>query len=223
MQDLHEMRDAVATAFEAHGDAVVAANRQVTINEPDYGVVLGDVRSQCRATTNGQDCDGIVLVLDSYSAVKYFASAQSAGVTFDVTELAPFALSQQVALGVPMGNAVGWTGFIPPIEDGSEGATRYASDMHAASEERDLIHPYTEAAYVGTMVLAQAIGRVGVNLTRDALKAVLDSQSFDLDVTASPLSWALDKHANRSARGYRGVYTGTFAGWRRVDGWRSAI
>lgn len=215
--DFAEIKDGAVQKISQMG-ATLGASRAVSLSESDFSAVIYDVRSQCES--NGGDCDAMLLVLDSVGAVKFFQAAERLGAGFGRVELAPTAVAKATGTNShPPDPVAGWTGFTPPRSNAA--ANRYESELLSRYPYTDPFHPYTEAAYVGTLVFAHALGRVGVNATRDALRAVLDSESFDLDLTAAPLTWSAGRHANRSAQAMEFVYVPVFAGFRPSGEWVS--
>lgn len=200
-----EVRDGVALAVTSLPGASIGADRRISISEPSFESVINDLDNQCRVSV-GEVCDALILAVDSINAVKFFNAAQRLGRKFADIEVSPWAFNDLVPRDAPYSaDAIGWTGFMPPIAPANEAAARYEELLTLYYGNVDAKNPILEAAYTGTLLLAHAMGRVGVNLTRAALQSVLDTESFDLGLTAGPLSWSADRHANRSLRGYRGL------------------
>lgn len=116
-----------------------------------------------------------------------------------------------------------WTGYNPPIDRYAAipDVAAYVDDIKAVSPNADVRNQFTEGAYLGMRTLVEALGRVGPELTRDRLRATLDSMDYGNQIT-SGLSWRPGKHfANTRARAFSMVVSGSnFSGWRdEQTGW----
>jgi ABC-type branched-subunit amino acid transport system substrate-binding protein len=108
-----------------------------------------------------------------------------------------------------------WTGYDPPIggDLGRPAMRSYVDDVRGASGSADSANTFVEGAYVGMSLLEDALRRVGPNLTRARLKAMLDSMTFRSGLS-SPLSWRPGDHfANVTMRAFSIQYRDRFAGW----------
>lgn len=113
-----------------------------------------------------------------------------------------------------------WTGYNPPIEAlaSQPAVARYVNDIRQESATADVANQFLEGGYVGMSLLVEALQKVGSNLTRDNLRQVLDSMTFDSGLS-SPLTWRPDNHfANVSAQAFEIQYKQSFAGWRQKSG-----
>ncbi len=208
---------AMRTTIAGLAGATLAAERRVSISEPNYDSVINDVRRQC----GDQMCDAVVLAIDTMGAVKFSHASEQQGIRAPATALTPAAFNRLFERNCgDCRDFYGWTAFHPPIGDAPPAVAEYHAVLQSLDPTADATNPYTEAAYAGTMVAAIAMGRAGTNLTRAGLKAVLDSQSFDIGLTAAPLSWNGTRQANRSLRSYQSVTVdGNFSGWRSTGDW----
>ena len=111
-----------------------------------------------------------------------------------------------------------WTGYKPPIEDYADDSIvkAYVSDLRKTSSTVDVYNAFAEGGYVGMSLLVKALESVGPNLTRERLKAALDSIAFASGLTLdSSLSWRPGDHfAGRTMQAFSIEYKGTFGGWR---------
>jgi ABC-type branched-subunit amino acid transport system substrate-binding protein len=214
-----EVRDSVRRAIRDLPGASVEADRRVSLSEPSYESVLNDIENQC----GGQMCDALVLAIDATSAIKWSYAADRMGVRAPVaTSIVPEGFNERFAreCSAACDGLFAWTGFAPPVGDAPDAAITYRSDLRSFSLDADPDNALTEAAYAGTMLAAIAMGRAGVNLTRNGLRTVLDEGVFSVGLTATALSWTQDRHANRYLNAYSIVMVaGSFAGWRRETGW----
>jgi ABC-type branched-subunit amino acid transport system substrate-binding protein len=118
-----------------------------------------------------------------------------------------------------------WTGYDHPVPGAvSKAGQRYIDDVRAANPRADFDNTFVEGAYLGMELLEQALRDVGADLTRERLKASLDSMTFSSGLTA-PLSWRAGDHfANTSMSAYAIQYRDRFSGWadlgiRFADPW----
>lgn len=116
-----------------------------------------------------------------------------------------------------------WTGYNPPIGglETKPGVAEYVRDVKAKDSGIDVNNQFVQGAYLGASVFVEALREVGPNLTRDNLQAVLDSMTFESDLS-SPLTWKAGNHrANVSAQSFSmAVANNTFQGWSRASGFQ---
>jgi ABC-type branched-subunit amino acid transport system substrate-binding protein len=109
-----------------------------------------------------------------------------------------------------------WTGYNPPIGPlaSKPGVAAYVNDVRAVKPGIDINNQFVEGSYLGMTVFVEALKRVGPNLTRERLKAVMDSMTFENDL-ASTLTWKPGQHAAnvRSQSFSMTVSQGAFRGW----------
>ena len=113
-----------------------------------------------------------------------------------------------------------WTGYNPPIERlASEPAVvKYVDEVRSESASVDTANQFVEGGYLGMSLLVAALEKTGPNLTRNNLKATLDSMTFDIGLS-SPLTWRPGDHfANKTAQAFQIQYKQTFNGWRQQTG-----
>lgn len=113
-----------------------------------------------------------------------------------------------------------WTGYHPPIDAlaSQPGVAEYVDDIRRESSSADVVNQFLQGGYLGMRLLVAALEKTGPNLTRQTLKATLDSMTFDTGLS-TPLSWKAGDHfANKSAQAFEIQYAQTFAGWRHVTG-----
>jgi ABC-type branched-subunit amino acid transport system substrate-binding protein len=111
-----------------------------------------------------------------------------------------------------------WTGFKPYIESYiNDAAVReYVRDLERVNPQADEYNAFAEGAYLGMKLLVEAMKRVGPNLTRQALKGVLDSMDLTTGLTLdghlrfSPTN----RFVNTTLQGFIIQNKGTFSGWR---------
>ena len=109
----------------------------------------------------------------------------------------------------------GLASFNPPIERfaSEPGVAKYVADIQAESANADVNNQFLEGGYLGMQLLVEGLRQAGPNLTRDRLKAVLDSLTFDVGLTR-PMTWSAGRFANTAAQGFQIGFQGSFNGWR---------
>jgi ABC-type branched-subunit amino acid transport system substrate-binding protein len=109
-----------------------------------------------------------------------------------------------------------WTGYNPPIGRLSSlpDVAEYVDDVKSVSPGTDVNNQFLEGAYLGMRVFLDALEKVGPDLTRERLRAVLNSSAFRSDLS-SPLAWREDsRFANQSAQAFKILTAaGSFAGF----------
>jgi hypothetical protein len=119
-----------------------------------------------------------------------------------------------------MGNGAGdrgkdGAGYSSIVVSNAAGVKQYVDDLHGQNSSADAFNQFTEGSYLGLQLLVEAMGKVGGNLTRDALKAELDKTSLDTGLAASPSAWSSGNHwAVGGAQGFTMQSSNGFAGWR---------
>jgi ABC-type branched-subunit amino acid transport system substrate-binding protein len=118
--------------------------------------------------------------------------------------------------GEPCNGMLLWTGYNPPIGEKQNlpGVAKYVNDVQAIDHGADVNNQFLEGAYLGMTVFVEALKKVGPNLTRERLRQVMDSLSFQTDM-ASTLGFAPGKHyANQGAQAFAvRTAAGSFSGF----------
>jgi ABC-type branched-subunit amino acid transport system substrate-binding protein len=111
-----------------------------------------------------------------------------------------------------------WTGFKPPIESyrNDPAVKQYVSDLKRTKPDADEFNAFTEGGYLGMQLLEAALRKVGPDLTRDRLKAALDSMCLKTGLLIrGNLCYSPDnRFANTYMQAFQMQYSGTFGGWR---------
>jgi len=111
-----------------------------------------------------------------------------------------------------------WTGFKPNIEGyAADPAVRaFVSELRRTKPDADTFNQFTQGAYVGMQFLVDALRRVGPDLTRERLRAALDTTSYSSGLTIQPsLRYtAGTRYANVSMQAFTMQYKGTAGSWR---------
>ena len=110
-----------------------------------------------------------------------------------------------------------WTGFKPPIENYQDDSAvkGYVEDLKRTKPDADEFNAFTQGAYVGMLLLVDALKRVGPELTRERLKVALDSTSLGTGLSLQPkLAFTpRTRFSNTTMQAFTIQYPGTFAGW----------
>jgi ABC-type branched-subunit amino acid transport system substrate-binding protein len=110
-----------------------------------------------------------------------------------------------------------WTGFKPYIESylNDPAVREYKRDLERVSTQADYTNAFAEGAYLGMQLLVEAIKRVGPNLTRQALKQVLDTMDLQagLALQGRLLYTPSNRFVNTTMQGFVIQNKGTFSGW----------
>ncbi|HVF04105.1 MAG TPA: ABC transporter substrate-binding protein [Frankiaceae bacterium] len=111
-----------------------------------------------------------------------------------------------------------WSGFKPNVEKyrNDPGVGAYVRALKGKYRQADEYNQFTQSAYVGMQFLVAALRKVGPELTRLRLKAVLDHMTYDNSLTLqgrlafTPTS----RFANTTMQAFTMQYKGTPGGWR---------
>lgn len=110
-----------------------------------------------------------------------------------------------------------WTSFKPPIDPftNEPAVVTYRNDLAAVSSQADANNPHVQGAYVGMLLLAEALERLGPAPTRLSLKQVLDSMTLDTGL-APTLTFSPGNHfANTAAQGFESIVnSASWSKWR---------
>ncbi|HEX9711677.1 MAG TPA: ABC transporter substrate-binding protein [Actinomycetota bacterium] len=211
-----ETRDAVEAAIAEHDDAVLVASIGVQPFRPSYSAEIQALNTACDGA-----CDTVLYAIEEETLITWMAGRPQRARIDDI--LHPTLFGERVAgnCGSPCHGMLAFDDVHPPIGSHPGEVARYCDDLRSVDPTADCWNPATQAAYAATFVAARAMGTVGVNLTRDRLREVLATGSYDLAMHGEVLSWDHPRrHANRWLRGYSIVMAqGSFVGWRTETGW----
>jgi ABC-type branched-subunit amino acid transport system substrate-binding protein len=170
------------------------------------------------------DCDFIAYLMEPQMALAWLSNRGQSSPHYGSAGAQPlfdrqaFANQCQTACSDPTGFVV-WTGYQPP--EGAYAAqtaeTQYVSDLKSNDSSADVDDQFVEGAYIGMKLLVDALTTVGPDLTRERLKAALDTLTFRSGLS-KPLVWSPGHHfANDGAMGWRLNYSnGSFSGFSAV-------
>ncbi len=208
-------------AFEAQvkklgGTMVGGATVGLNPDDNSYASTINDFNGKC----GGNKCDMIALLLLPETAKKWLQGGATFGARYTAGAQTLFTdrFAQDCVLlrGDQCSGFAVWTGYNPPIGPlaSKPGVAAYISDVRAVKPSIDINNQFVEGAYLGMNVFVEALRRVGGNLTRERLKAVMDEMTYESDL-ASALTWKAGQHsANvRSQSFSMTVSQGAFRGW----------
>jgi len=169
-------------------------------------------------------CDFVAYLMEPDLALSWLSNGTSTTPAYGQAGAQPlfdrqaFANQCQEACAAQTGFVV-WTGYQPPegSYSGQVAESKYVSDLKSSDGSTDVDNQFVEGAYIGMNLLVNALQTVGPDLTRQRLKAVLDTLTFQSGLT-KPLAWTPGHHfANNSAMGWRLNYSnGSFSGFSAV-------
>lgn len=187
----------------------------ISAEDGDYSTEIQTFNSACSKSPR---CDYVVLLLEPTTALKWIQQGGlvlGGGRTAGPQPLFTRAFAEQCkekCHGMWL-----WTGYLPAIGAnlGRPAVAHYRDEVAATSSSADVTNTFVEGAYLGMELLVEALGRVGPNLTRERLAAVLDSMTLPSGLTTTPLRWQGGNHfANVTMQAYSIQFTDRFSGWR---------
>lgn len=196
--------------------------------DPEQGSYASEA-NQFSSTCGDGKCDMVAMLLLPDPAKRWMSRKPATGAryTAGAQTLFTYDFAQGcVASAGSLCNGIAiWTGFLPPIDRnaGRPDISEYVNDVTALDPGIDTLNQFTESAYIGMTLFVEALRKVGPDVTRARLRAVLDSMRLTTDFTV-PLTWRAGNHAaNTSARAYAiAESNGQFTGWRDENtGWRT--
>lgn len=124
------------------------------------------------------------------------------------------------ACGQICNNLAVWTSFFPPLEPyvNTPAVQGFKADLCAVDSNCniDALNAFTEGAYVGMLLVVRALEQISPIVTRDRLRAALDTLTLDVGLTA-PLSWRRgDHYANKHMIAFRNTYSGGAASFQFI-------
>jgi ABC-type branched-subunit amino acid transport system substrate-binding protein len=214
-----EGKDAFVEQVEKLGGKVVA-DAVVGLNPDDNSYASPASQFNGKCGSKGENCDMVAMLLLPETAKKWLQASAAFGrlYTSGAQTLFTDRFAQDCVLlrGTDCHAFAVWTGYNPPIGPlaSKPGVAAYVSDVRAVKPSIDVNNQFVEGAYLGMTVFVEALKRVGPNLTRERLKAVMDSMTYETDL-ASALTWKAGQHsANvRSQSFAMTVSQGAFRGW----------
>jgi ABC-type branched-subunit amino acid transport system substrate-binding protein len=168
-------------------------------------------------------CDVVVMLLEPRPMIAWMNQERNANGSWYRTLVGGEPLfDDNVGNGCPeCGKAklVVWTGYRPAIEpfDAEKPVARFCQALLTSFPSDDCHNEFTEGAYLGARMFVDAVERIAelnLPLSRDNLKAVLDSRTFSLGMTYQPLGFPRLPHiSNACMTAFSDNYSGSFNGW----------
>jgi ABC-type branched-subunit amino acid transport system substrate-binding protein len=183
--------------------------------QASYGSEIQTFNNACFATPR---CDFVALLLEPATALTWMkGGAITPGDGFRMGGPQPlFSRSFAEECDTRCNNLTLWTGFDPPIGGnlGRPAIAEFVNLVRGVSSSADVNSTFVQGAYVGMRLLVAALERVGPDLTRGRLGAVLDSMRLDTGLSAA-LQWRRGDHfANTRMQAWSIQYKDRFSGWR---------
>ena len=196
------------------GQPVLKADKGVSAFSSSYKTEVNEFNGACNP------CDFVAMLLEPPVALQWIRDGGSFGTLPGGGTGGPqplFIDSFARSCGQKCNGMWVWTGYLPPVApyDDDPGVVKYVNDIRAQRSTVDTNNPFVQGGYLGMELLVEAMQKVGPNLTRARLKAVLDQMTFDRGLSRQ-LSWRPGNHfANNSAQAFSVVVNaGSFSGWR---------
>lgn len=188
----------------------------ISAGQASYATEIETINSACQDVAPG--CDFIALLLEPATALIWLkGGAMNPGSGFRVGGPQPLFTRKFAEECQGLCNGLWlWTGYDPPIGRnlGRARMTTYVNDVKAASTSADYNNTFVQGAYIGMELLVEALKRVGPDLTRPNLKAVLDAMTFESGLGPKIAFKAGNHFANVRMSAYSIQYKDRFAGWR---------
>ncbi len=162
-------------------------------------------------------CDFVAMLLEPQTALTWIAGRPQFGTRFTAGAQTLFNEQFAASCASDCNGMLVWTGYNPPIGNlaGLKDVREYVNDVKTVSPTADTTNQFLEGSYLGMTIFLEALKRVGPDLTRERLAAVLNSEIFKTDI-ASKLGWSEgQRHANCRAQAFSIVVAqGSFAGFK---------
>ena len=189
--------------------------------QPSYATQANSFNTAC----GGGKCDMVALLLLPDTAKKWMSRQPEMGKLYTAGAQTlftdRFAQDCVQAAGNRCHGLAVWTGYNPPIGAAASkpGVAAYVNDVRALNPSIDVTNQFLQGSYLGASVFVEALKKVGPNLTRANLKAVMDSMTYQSDL-CSALTWKAGNHrANIRAQSFSmAVSQGAFNNWRNDSG-----
>lgn len=228
-RDYHFGKEAAA-AFSAEverltGKPVQGYNNNNTCNQRYCGIAAGqNSYSGDAAKFKASNPDFVALFLEPETALTWMQdpntrSATDEAIKYGYGGAQPlFTYQFESQCGAKCDQMVIWSGFKPNVEKyrNDPAVAEYVRALKAEYRQADEYNQFTQSAYVGMQFLVAALKKVGPELTRLRLKAVLDNMTYDNALTLQGrLTFTPQtRFANTTMQAFVMQYKGTPGGWR---------
>jgi ABC-type branched-subunit amino acid transport system substrate-binding protein len=208
---------------ERRGGQVV--NEQVKGDQGDFATNANEFVQKCGGTSFS-NCDFVAMLLEPAAADSWvekdggLGDAQHRPKMIGVPQ--PLFVNSFVRnCGALCSGMWAWTSFKPPISpfDGEAAVSTYKQDLASVSGGADASNPHVEGAYVGMLLLVDALKKLGANPTRDGMRQVLDSETLDTGLSISPIKFSPGNHFGATGgQAFEDITQGnSFANWRYTN------
>jgi ABC-type branched-subunit amino acid transport system substrate-binding protein len=120
--------------------------------------------------------------------------------------------------GAKCDQMVAWTGFKPNVEQYTRdpAVREYVDALRSVNPQADPYNQFSEGAYQGMQLLVAALKKVGPDLTRARLQAVLNTMTLKggLTLQSSLVFTQASRYASTTMQAFTMQYKGTPGGWR---------
>jgi len=219
-----------ASAFNAEvhrltGHDVQGYNSNNGCNGLYCGIQAGQNSYSSQAATVKQGSpDFIALFLEPETALTWMQdpntpAANSTTVKYGYAAAQPlFTYQFESQCGAKCDQMVAWTGFKPNVEQYTrDSAVRsYVDALRSVNPQADPYNQFSEGAYQGMQLLVAALRKVGPDLTRARLQAVLNAMTLKggLTLQNSLAFTPTSRYASTTMQAFTMQYKGTPGGWR---------
>jgi ABC-type branched-subunit amino acid transport system substrate-binding protein len=209
-----------AAAFKGEVERLggtVPAYVGINAGEQDYSSFGSSFNAGCGSTAGNPGCDMVFVLLEPSTAETWFGtSGMVNGKKLTEGPQPLFVDTFGQNCGEACNNMVVWTSYYPPRTpfNNVPAVAKYVSAVQGVSSSADIDNQFLEGGYDGMLLFVDALQNVGADLTRQRLKAALNSTSFDSGLT-KPLSWHEGNHyANTSMLEFKIQYSQGFNGFQ---------
>lgn len=208
--------------------SIERAGAQVTSDVPiqggqtDYGNAVNDFIRKCGGQDKLDQCDFIALLLEPTTASQWVRNGGLGNGT----------VRPKVGIGAPQplfidsfardcgklcANMWVWTSFKPPIPpfDTEPAVATYRADLANVSATADANNPHVQGAYMGMLLLVDALQRLGPSPTREGMRAVLDATTLDTGLAPAIVFKPGNHFSATSVQAFEAIVnSGSFTNWR---------
>lgn len=212
---------AFVKAIERAGGTVVA-DVAIQGGQTDYGNQVNDFIRKCGGQDKLDQCEFIAVLLEPTTASQWVRNGGLGNGT----------VRPKIGIGAPQplfidsfardcgAQCAGmwvWTSFKPPIDpfDKEPAVSTYRADLAAVSATADANNPHVQGAYLGMLLLVDALKKLGPSPTREGIKTVLDATRLDAGI-APAIEFKPGNHFSATAvQAFQAVVNnGSFTSWR---------
>lgn len=200
------------------------ADEPIQGDQPSYSNQVNNFITNCGGAATLDKCDFIAMLLEPSTASQWVTDKGLGNGTkrprIGIGAPQPlFVRSFVVNCGNDCSNMWAWTSFKPPIPpfDSDPAVATYKADLANVNTQADASNPHVQGAYVGMLLLVEALKQLGPSPTREGMKAVLDAIRLET-LLAQTLSFSPGNHyANTAAQPFEVITNnGSFSNWRKA-------